>query len=108
MAVNTESFISAIQSKPPIWQSKHPHHNNRTIIRKLSSEIKEQFPISQGVALLMYVTPLQELAPSLWPPDATACRARLGSSHRACSVDPHLGFIIIRAFSQLCWGRLPV
>ncbi|KAH9638830.1 hypothetical protein HF086_012783 [Spodoptera exigua] len=47
MAVNTESFISAIQSKPPIWQSKHPHHNNRTITRKLWSEIKEQFPGSE-------------------------------------------------------------
>ena len=48
MAVNTELFISAIQSKPPIWQSKHPHHSNRTVTRKLWSEIKEQFPGSEG------------------------------------------------------------
>lgn len=48
MAVNTEVFISAIQSKPAIWQSKHLHHSNRTITRKLWNEIKEQFPGSEG------------------------------------------------------------
>ncbi|CAB3224873.1 unnamed protein product [Arctia plantaginis] len=52
MAVNTELFISAIQSKPPIWQSKHPHHSNRTITRKLWSEIKKQFPGSEEKQLL--------------------------------------------------------
>jgi hypothetical protein len=48
MSFNTEEFISAIQARTPIWQSKHRHHMNRNILNKLWNEIAELFPDMEG------------------------------------------------------------
>lgn len=44
MSFNTEEFISAVQARTQIWQSKHSHHMNRNILNKLWKEIAELFP----------------------------------------------------------------
>ncbi|XP_022835315.1 uncharacterized protein LOC111362793 [Spodoptera litura] len=48
MSFNTEEFISAVQPRTPIWQSKHSHHMNRNILNKLWKEIAELFPDMEG------------------------------------------------------------
>nr|XP_034837878.1 uncharacterized protein LOC117994107 [Maniola hyperantus] len=51
MSFNTEEFISAVQARTPIWQSKHRHHMNRNILNKLWKEIAELFPEMEEKAL---------------------------------------------------------
>lgn len=48
MDINTEEFISAVQHRTAIWQSKHLQHLNRAAINKLWGEIKQLFSGSNG------------------------------------------------------------
>lgn len=48
MSFNTEEFISAVQARTPIWQSKHNHHMNRNVLNKLWKEIAGLFPDMEG------------------------------------------------------------
>ncbi|GBP59964.1 hypothetical protein EVAR_84464_1 [Eumeta japonica] len=51
MSFNTEEFVSAVQARTPIWQSKHVHHINRNVLNKLWKEIAELFPDMEEKAL---------------------------------------------------------
>ncbi|CAG5056224.1 unnamed protein product [Parnassius apollo] len=51
MDINTEEFISAVQHRTAIWQSKHLQHLNRKVINKLWEEIKQLFPGSNDKQL---------------------------------------------------------
>ncbi|GBP23853.1 hypothetical protein EVAR_86230_1 [Eumeta japonica] len=47
----SEEFVSAVQARTPIWQSKHVHHMNRNVLNKLWKEIAELFPDMEEKAL---------------------------------------------------------
>ncbi|XP_013178290.1 PREDICTED: uncharacterized protein LOC106125574 [Papilio xuthus] len=42
--MNTETFITEILNRPPIWMSKHPQHKHKYVVNRLWEEIKQCFP----------------------------------------------------------------